>query len=193
MCYETLIGPRTAAVSLYNMHPAADCNREIERTAVFSVFPKCAEVSPSSGVLQGPLNNIFCRASTNTLTGSLSCPAWSTIQSGGSVELRVSPHMLSFWGCACPTGYYWGYAANNETAALAAVAAEILAAEDQSVSLGELELALSARTCVPCPENIICSPLAVADAPHSVVGSRYPFFSTEVRRGYRRRGLAQTG
>jgi hypothetical protein len=39
----------------------------------------------------------------------------------------------------------------NETAALTAVATEVLAAEGQSVSLGELELALSRRTCVPCP------------------------------------------
>jgi hypothetical protein len=180
MCYETLIGPRTAAVSLYGMHPAADCNREIERTAVFGVFPKCSEASASSGVLHGPLPSIFCRDNTNVLTDNLSCPAWSTIQSGGTVELRVSSHMLSFWGCACPTDHFWGYALDNETAALAAVASEALVTEDESLSLGEIEQALAARTCVPCPANVDCSPLAVADAPHSIVGSRFPYFSTEV-------------
>ncbi len=43
-----------------------------------------------------------------------------------------------------------------------------------NATLGQNQTAMSGRVCLPCPPLVNCSQLAVVDAPHSLIGSRYP-------------------
>ncbi len=43
-----------------------------------------------------------------------------------------------------------------------------------TATMGQNQSTLAGRACVPCPAFLDCSQLAVVEAPHEVVGSRYP-------------------
>ncbi len=84
--------------------------------------------------------------------------------------LDVDAAFLGFWGCTCPSGYYWGYASAQ------ALATERSTVEGRGLSLGALEAVLEGRQCLPCPADLAvrCSPLAVEAPPHIVTASVYP-------------------
>jgi hypothetical protein len=88
------------------------------------------------------------------------------------VTLNVDAAFLGFWGCVCPQGRYWGYVASAAVDALATEAKVM----GPYASLGRNETALSGRVCLPCPAGVVCSPLAVVDAPHQLAAGKslYP-------------------
>jgi hypothetical protein len=72
-------------------------------------------------------------------------------------------HFLSFSGCTCNVGFYWGYPLDSATMQLSLEAQRMTF----DSSLGSNESALSERRCLPCPSAAIdCSSLATVAAPH---------------------------
>ncbi len=55
--------------------------------------------------------------------------------------------------------------------------------------LGANESALLGRRCLPCPANLRCNPLATVDAPHEIVGSRFPLLPAAFGTALPRRAL----
>ncbi len=177
-CYEGAAFASTdiISLSLRAVRPQPTCNRAKERAVPLFSFSACdATVTTGSRDYGAALNCTFCQQPGSRVVFSdtrLICPAWSTFPSRGLARLDVDAAFLGFWGCACPTDFFWG-------CVRAADLAKEFALRRSDMSLGELESLLQARTCLPCPPGLgmDCSPLAVVDAPHVVTRSVYPFLA----------------
>ncbi len=178
-CYDgaTMSNPTLSALSVRGVRPSLTCNRTNERAALNSTFPKCAEhasgcqaIATRNSIASAGLNSTLCQLPNKVVFAgtNLTCPSWSTAQSGGAARLDVDAAFLSFWGCVCPPGHFWGRASLEE-----------LDGENLSpdLSMGQRERALELRSCRPCPSDLplSCSPLAPTNPPHVVNMSVYPF------------------
>jgi hypothetical protein len=126
MCYE---GPAGSAVvtawTLFGVGIDDGCDHDLERTILRSVFLPCNESAspgdtdyiPLSGNTLGTGALIKLRNLTGTycirtdhgvkfINNNLTCPAWSSVATGGVASLNVDPAFLAFWGCACPAGQF---------------------------------------------------------------------------------------
>ncbi len=169
-CYEDLFIPFQRIV-VHGTHSAATCNHVAEAAVPITRFRACADAG-SDDVLGRGLGNIFCRVAGTQVAFTdtqLTCPSWSIFPglSGAGFAIDADAAFLGFWGCSCPPDHYWGYARD-------ATAPAKLSLEQPFVPLGTFETSMTARVCLPCPEHIVCSPLAVPRPPHRLMGSRYP-------------------
>jgi hypothetical protein len=175
-CYSGagIANPRLLSLSVRNVRPSPFCNRLLDSRVTSSVFRACTAAAAANQTSTSlAINDALCIQSTQRLVfaeSGLSCPAWSTISSSGKAVLDVDAAFLSFWGCSCPDGYYWGYTGADAMAELQREARQMTSVS----SLGANESALLQRRCLPCPASVRCNSLAAVDAPHEVVGSQYP-------------------
>ncbi len=188
-CYESL-SARSAASTQYGLlgvRPSSFCNRLVERGVVegSASFRPCGAAPPDQRVSPASpafLAEVFCRRSEGNVQNAsslLTCPAFSTLRSGGQARFAADSAFLGFAGCACPTGQFWGYAAPDPAALRALLQAE--EALNANWWLGRHEVVLSSRTCLPCPVAAACSPLALQNATHRLQGSRYPWAPAALR------------
>jgi hypothetical protein len=178
-CYDGAL-PSVLQVSLVGARPdiSSNCMRSVEQALPRTVMQTC-DVPPANGA-RG-LGAKLCRVPGKRATFSrnlLSCPAWSSYASGGAAALGLDAAGLLYWGCECPAGsLFWFPASGSDPDSNAVVDAweaerrELL----PSNTLSANESVMSARrVCVECPSRLNCSPLAALDAPHELIGSRYP-------------------
>ncbi len=200
ICFESGAGASTVVSwAIQNLRVADECDAAMEERLQTTLFAPCSQsgigdpdggggsgVSPASGLY---FNSTFCTQSQRFagFADRLSCPAWSSTATRGVAALEADPSFLGFWGCECPSGFFWGYDGPPQER-LTGIRQE-LALEASGASFGRLFAARRQRKCVPCPPFVVCNSLTVAEAPHQLQGSRYPLpvdlpWPPRVRQGF---------
>jgi hypothetical protein len=167
---------------------------QASRALAFSQMQSCDQPAPSgsSSLAARGIAGKLCRLPSKKVSfvdNNLTCPLWSSFASGGAASLTFDAAALAFWGCACPEGQFWGLTGADAPAAWEAERAGMTS----DATLGQNEsMLLQGRACTPCPSALACSRLAAVDAPHELVGSRYPVYSKAFVAAAARQGFPLT-